>query len=147
MLNLIYNQNVFNMIKKFGTYVAESIEMNTVFDRNNSQWSSMYPELKMFILETDYIDDSLVWFYSFNKEIDNLSFDMLLEIRKSDSWELAFELIQTSSEDEHIEQEKHYNKKAMLMDRFQSEMSKICRYIQSWNEDMYEKTGIYPLID
>jgi hypothetical protein len=36
------------MVKKFGTYITESLEMSTVFDRNHSQWSSMYPELKMF---------------------------------------------------------------------------------------------------
>jgi hypothetical protein len=136
------------MVKKFGTYIAESTEVNTVFDRNHSQWCSMYPELKLFNLETDYVNDSLVWLYSFNKEIDSISFDIFLEVRKSESWELAFELIQMSSSDEdHIEQEKHYNKKAMMMDKFQAEISKICRFIQSWNEDMYEKTGIYPLID
>jgi hypothetical protein len=122
------------MVKKFGVYVKESLDMDTVFERNHSQWCNIYPDLKLFTLETDYTNDSLVWLYSFNKNIGTLNVDMFLEIRKSDSWELAFELIQTATDDEdHIEQEKHYHKKAMMMDKFQSEMAKICRYIQTWD--------------
>jgi hypothetical protein len=137
------------MVKKFGAYLAESVEVNTVFDRNHLQWCSMYPELKIFNLETDYVDDRLVWLYSFNKQLEGINFDLFIEIKKFDSWELAFELSQVAihEEDSSIEQEKHYEKKAMMMDKFQSEMAKVCKYIKIWNEDIYNELGVYPLVD
>jgi hypothetical protein len=111
------------MVKKYTDYLAESMDSDTVFSRNHSQWCSMYPELKEFNLDTDYDDGKLIWRYSMEKD----STEIYLQIKKSNnSWEVAFEMF---SVEDGTEEEKHYAKSGLDMNKFQVELSHIWKTI------------------
>jgi hypothetical protein len=113
------------MVKKYTTYLSESMDSDTAFTRNHSQWCSMYPELEQFEFDSDYVDGKLIWRYALEKE----SVEMYLEIKKSNnSWELGFEMFVS---EEGSEQEKHYGKSGLDMNKFQVELSHIAKIIKN----------------
>ena len=119
--------------------------------KHNSEWREDFPELKMFKLEYDADEkhDDYNWFYSLNKKHDSINVDVFIEITYSKSWEIDFEMVIESQDeqDSSFQDEKHHSKKNLNYEELVIELNKICSYIRKWNREYHNTHDFYPLVD
>lgn len=132
------------MIKKFNDYLSENAGNEEFLKKYHNEWVKKFPELKMFKLEAGDINHNIIWQYSLNKENYNgYAIDISLEIKKSKSWSIEFELNKTSNESISSNQEKHFSQSGLNYNSLKIQLTKLFTFIKESDNILEETIDMY----